>query len=68
MVLFKYHDALESVDFNRDEWLCYPAKVGSLVILIYFHERYFELGLSLCNLFEMAGDRDLARKPDAIGR
>ena len=53
-------------DFVKDEWLCYPAKVGDLVILIYFHEKFFELGLSLCNLFELADDQDLKRKPDAL--
>lgn len=57
---------LAAVEFNSEEWLCYPAKVGSLVILIYFHERFFELGLSLCNLFEMASDEDLERRPDAV--
>ncbi len=57
---------LKSAEFKPDEWLCYPAKVGSLVILIYFHERFFELGLSLCNLFELASDEDLERKPDAV--
>lgn len=57
---------LATVDFKSGEWLCYPAKVGSLIILIYFHERFFELGLSLCNLFEMASDEDLERRPDAV--
>lgn len=49
-----------------DEWLCYPAKVGSLIILIYFHAQFFELGFSLCNLFELADDQDLMKKPDAL--
>lgn len=57
---------LELFDFNNGEWLCYPAKVGSLIILIYFHNRFAELGHSLCNLFEMAEDADLNRKPDAV--
>jgi len=57
---------LERVEFKKDEWLCYPTKVGSLLILVYFHEKFFELGLSLCNLFELAGDEDLKRKPDGI--
>lgn len=57
---------LESADFRAEEWLCYPAKVGSLVILIYFHECFYELGLSLCNLFELACDEDLERRPDAV--
>lgn len=57
---------LELFDLKAGEWLCYPAKVGSLIILIYFHNRFAELGHSLCNLFEMAEDEDLARKPDAV--
>ncbi len=57
---------LAEMEFECEEWLCYPAKVGSLVILIYFHEKFFELGLSLCNLFEMASDEDLDRTPDAV--
>ncbi len=57
---------LEIININTSEWLCYPAKVGPLLILIYFHEKFFELGFSLCNLFELASDSDLKRKPDAI--
>lgn len=57
---------LELFELKPGEWLCYPAKVGSLIILIYFHNRFAELGHSLCNLFEMAEDVDLARKPDAV--
>lgn len=57
---------LEGIDFVQNEWLCYPARVGNLIILIYFHETFFELGFSLCNLFELAEDDDLQRKPDAI--
>ncbi|MCX8042825.1 MAG: phosphoenolpyruvate carboxykinase, partial [Desulfobacterota bacterium] len=53
-------------DVDEREWLCYPAKVGHLVILVYFHEAFFELGFSLCNLFEIADDNDLLRKPDAL--
>ena len=57
---------LELFELNKNEWLCYPAKVGPLVILVYFHKRFSELGLSLCNLFEMADDKDLERRPDAV--
>lgn len=57
---------LEDVEINPKEWLCYPAKVGSLVIMIYFSMQFFELGFSLSNLFEMADDEDLKRTPDAV--
>lgn len=49
-----------------NDWLCYPAKVGALVIYVYFHKVFIELGLALCNLFELADDPDLERKPDAV--
>lgn len=57
---------LDQVALERNEWLCYPAKVGELLIMVYFHLHNFELGFSLCNLFELADDEDLKRKPDAI--
>ena len=57
---------LDLIDLNSFEWICYPAKVGELIINIYFHETFYELGFSLCNLFELADDQDLLKKPDAI--
>jgi hypothetical protein len=57
---------LELVEIDNREWLCYPARVGSLLVLVYFHERFFELGFTLCNLFELADDAALMQKPDAI--
>ncbi len=57
---------LEKIDINPEEWLCYPAKVGPLVILIYFHQKFLELGVSLCNLFALAEDEDLNKNPDAV--
>lgn len=57
---------LPLIDPTHDEWICYPAKVGKLLILVYIHEKFLELGLSLCNLFKVASDKDLQSKPDAI--
>ena len=57
---------LEGLSLNPAEWLCYPAKVGSLLIMVYFSLELFELGFSLSNLFELADERDLESKPDAI--
>ncbi|HVO40757.1 MAG TPA: phosphoenolpyruvate carboxykinase [Spirochaetia bacterium] len=54
------------VTVQASDWLCYPALVGDLLILIYFHKTFFELGFSLCNLFEIADDGDLTRPPDAV--
>ena len=57
---------LASLNLPPNEWLCYPAKVGELLIMVYFCLDYFELGFSLCNLFELADEEDLKRKPDAV--
>jgi hypothetical protein len=57
---------LEQIDVAPHEWLCYPAKVGPLLILIYVHEKFYELGLSLCNLFELADDGFLDHPVDAV--
>lgn len=53
-------------EMENDEWLCYPAKVGPLLIHIFFHQGFIDLGCSLANLFDLAEDEDLERKPDAI--
>ena len=57
---------LEAINIDESDWLCYPANVGPLLILIYFHHKFFELGHALCNLFQLAEDEDLERKPDAV--
>lgn len=57
---------LEQIEVMPHEWLCYPAKVGPLLILVYVHEKFYELGLSLCNLFELADDEFLNRPVDAV--
>ena len=57
---------LEGLKLNPQEWLCYPAKVGSLLVMVYFSLELFELGFSLSNLFELANESDLKVKPDAV--
>lgn len=57
---------VDLVDLNPREWICYPAMVGKLMMMVYFHLEFFELGLSLCNLFKLAEDNELKRKPDAV--
>ena len=61
-----FQNPLSNIDLNSQEWLCYPAKVGPLVIMVYFNVQFFELDFALCNLFELADDDDLQKKPDAI--
>ena len=57
---------LDLIELNYGEWICYPAKVGKLLIMVYFHLEFFELGFSMCNLFQLADDIDLEKKPDAL--
>ncbi len=57
---------IDLVRLDPDDWLCYPAKVGKLIIMVYFHITFFDLGLSMCNLFQIAEDKDLEKKPDAV--
>jgi hypothetical protein len=60
------HNPLEFISLKKDEWLCYPARVGQLLIMVYFSLTFFELGFALSNLFELADDSDLQRRPDAV--
>ena len=57
---------LDGLKLEREEWLCYPALVGRLVVFVYFHRRFMGLGLSLANLFEVASDEEIAAGPDAL--
>lgn len=57
---------IESMNLDDRNWLCYPAKIGDLLVMVYFSLNLFELSFALCNLFELANDIDLKKKPDAI--
>jgi len=57
---------ISKLSLDPNEWLCYPARVGPLLIHIFFHQSFMELGCSLANLFELAGGDELTKKPDAI--
>jgi len=57
---------IDLIGVNCEEWLCYPAKVGKLLILVYIHIDFYELGFALCNLFQLADDTELNARPDAI--
>ena len=57
---------VDLVSINSNEWLCYPAKVGDLTILVYVHKMFYELAFSMANLFEIATDEDLQETPDGV--
>ena len=57
---------MQDLKLDPKEWLAYPAKVGPLLMMVYFPLTFFELGFSLSNLFELADEDDLKRKPDAV--
>ena len=57
---------LSDMRLAHEEWLCFPAQVGPLVIFIYFHQRFMGLGCALANLFELATDAQVAHGPDAV--
>jgi hypothetical protein len=57
---------VDLAELNPEDYLCYPAKVGKFIIMVYFHLNFFELGLSMCNLFQLAEDSELEKKPDAV--
>lgn len=52
---------------DRDDWFCFPAKIGESLAFIYFHKDYFVSGLALANLFEVASPEEVeGAKPDLI--
>ncbi|MCP4130969.1 MAG: hypothetical protein GY754_08310 [bacterium] len=60
------YNPLKQSEFNSKDWLCYPAKAGSLLICVYIYKDFYEAGLSLCNLFKIADAEELNKKPGAI--
>ena len=66
----QFHAASENpikgLRLSGEEWLCYPAQVGSLLVFVYFHRRFMGLGFSLANLFELASNEQIAAGPDAV--
>lgn len=67
--VFKDADYNPMSDFIKgdQEWICFPAKVGSLLIYCYFHRDFIGSAVATANLFELASAKDaVAKKPDAI--
>ncbi|WDI37001.1 hypothetical protein [Entomospira culicis] len=52
---------------DAQKFICYPAKVGKYLALVYFHTDFMAMGITLANLFEMASPAEVhSRKPDLI--
>ena len=51
---------------DPQEYFCYPAKVGGLLLFICFHRDYMANGVSCANLFELATAEEAAERPDGI--
>lgn len=61
------HNPIEDKKFDPEQWFCYPAKVGDLLCFVYFNVDFMAQGVTLCNLFELAGEDEYRnRKPDMI--
>lgn len=51
---------------NKDEWFCYPCKIGTLLAFVYFHRDFMSSAVSLANLFELANEEECRQKPDLV--
>ncbi len=61
------YNPIKNAGINQLDWLCFPANVGDLLCLVYFHKDFITSGLSLANLFELATEQQcINRKPDMI--
>ncbi|QRG87382.1 hypothetical protein [Bulleidia sp. zg-1006] len=50
-----------------EEWLCYPAKIGTILVYAYFHRDFIGSAVACANLFELANAQEtMTKKPDAI--
>lgn len=50
---------LKNIEINREQYFCYPAKVGELLILVYVHYDHAFSGISNANLFELANKEEI---------
>lgn len=62
-----FDNPITNITFDSDKWFCFPAFIGKSLAFIYFHRDFLSLGVSLCNLFELASINECKiRKPDII--
>ncbi len=57
----------KDITISKENWLCYPAKVGDSLAFIYFNRDFMSQGVALCNLFELAREEEyINRRPDIL--
>ena len=62
-----FENPLNNCEIGKENWLCFPAKVGALLAYIYFHRDFISHGITLSNLFELARKEEYSnRRPDII--
>ncbi|MBU3189464.1 phosphoenolpyruvate carboxykinase [Clostridium bowmanii] len=62
-----FENPLKNCTISTDHWFCYPAKVGTLLAFIYVHRDFMAHAITLCNLFEMAREKEYRGiKPDIV--
>jgi hypothetical protein len=58
---------IDLVKLDSSRWLCFPAKIGTLIVFIYFNKDFISHAAGLSNLFELASAQEIAsHKPDGI--
>lgn len=57
---------IESVSFDKARWLCYPARLGQLTVLLYFPQEHLAAAAGLANLYEPATDEELEAGIDGL--
>lgn len=58
---------IADINIDKENFFCYPAKVGQLLIFVYVHKDFAFSGLSNANIFELATKEDvLHSKVDGI--
>lgn len=58
---------IQDLNLAKDEFYCYPAKIGTLLAYVYFHKDFIFSGISLSNLFELVTTEEInSRQPDIM--
>lgn len=61
------YNPIDHFNGDKNDWFCFPAKIGESLAFIYFHKDYFVSGLALANLFEVASSEEVENaKPDLV--